>query len=122
MKRYNLGPEYSRQIGDYGSSFRLMRLHWSKVSEVRVDIAYLAPGEFIARHAAGLPQLFCVIAGNGWVSGEDEIEHPISASEAAFWVQGELHATRSDDGLTAVIIQSPELDPGALLISIPETE
>lgn len=122
MKRFRFGDETSWTINDYGSSFRLMRLHWSKSAETRVDIAYLAPGDFIARHATGLPQLFCVLIGSGWVSGDDEFEFPISAGEAAFWTHGEIHAARSDQGLTAIIIQSPDLDPGALLTPISENE
>jgi mannose-6-phosphate isomerase-like protein (cupin superfamily) len=115
MKRFHIAEEHTRPIGDYGSSFRLLRLLRARSSEVRVDLAYLAPGDDIARHPAGLPQLFCVIAGSGVVSGGDEIEYPISAGEAAFWAQGEHHQTRSERGLTAIIIQSPELDPEALL-------
>lgn len=120
MRRFRIGPEVSHAIGDYGSSFRLLRLIRAHSSEVRVDLAYLAPGDDIARHPAGLPQLFCVISGSGVVSGEDGIEHPISAGEAAFWTGGEPHLTRSDNGLTAIIIQSAELDPDALLQPLSE--
>jgi mannose-6-phosphate isomerase-like protein (cupin superfamily) len=122
MKRFSVAAEHARPIGDYGSSFRLLRLLRARSSEVRVDLAYLAPGDVIARHPAGLRQLFCVIAGSGFVSGEDEIEHPISAGEAAFWTQGEQHQTRSEQGLTAIIIQSPELDPNGLLPPITDPQ
>ena len=107
MKRFHIGSETAWPITDYGSSFRLIRLLKSETQEARVDIAYLAPGDQIARHRAGLPQLFCVLEGSGWVSGDDEIEHPITAGEAVFWSHGELHA--------ALIIQSEELDPEALI-------
>jgi quercetin dioxygenase-like cupin family protein len=115
MKRFRTGPETAWPIIDYGSSFRLTRLLRSESKEARVDIAYLAPGDQIAQHHAGLPQLFCVLEGSGWVSGDDEIEYPIAAGEAAFWFHGELHSTRTETGLTALIIQSEELDSEALL-------
>lgn len=121
MKRFIFSAENAWPISDYGSSFRLLRLLRAQSSEVRVDLAYLAPGDVIARHPAGLPQLFCVISGRGFVSSDDETEHPISAGEAAFWTQGEQHLTRSDEGLTAIIIQSAELDPDSVLQPIPES-
>ena len=121
MKRFAFSAENAWPISDHGSSFRLLRLLHARSSEVRVDLAYLAPGDVIARHPAGQPQLFCVIAGSGFVSGDDEIEFPIAAGEAAFWAHGEHHLTRTEHGLTALILQSPELDPGAVLQPIAES-
>ena len=116
MKRFSTGHETALPITDYGSSFHLTRLLRSETKEARVDIAYLAPGYQIARHRAGLPQPFYVLEGSGWVSGDDEIEHPITTGEAAFWSHGGLHATRTETGLTALIVQSEELEPGTFLI------
>lgn len=121
MKRYRIDEQTARPIGDYGSSFRLLHLLRGESAGARVDFAFLSPGDFIARHPAGRPQLFCLIAGSGIVSGGDEIEHPISAGEAAFWSAGEHHHTRTETGLTAVIIQATELNPGLLLSEIAET-
>lgn len=118
MKRYRIDEQSARPIGDYGSSFRLLHLLRGESAGARVDFAFLGAGDFIARHPAGRPQLFCVIAGSGFVSGNDEIEHPISAGEAAFWSPGEHHLTRTETGLTAVIIQATELKPGLLLPEI----
>jgi len=56
-----------------------------------------------------------VIEGSGRVSGDDEIEHPITIGDAASWSHGELHATRTEHSLTALIIESEELNPEALL-------
>jgi quercetin dioxygenase-like cupin family protein len=116
MKRIITGHENALPITDYGSSFHLIRLLRSETKETRVGIAYLAPGDQIARHRAGFPQLFCVLEGSGWVSGDDEIEHPITTGEAAFWSHGELHATRTDTGLSALMVESEELEPEAILI------
>lgn len=121
MKRFAFSPENAWPINDYGSSFRLLRLLRARSSDVRVDLAFLSPGDFIARHPAGLPQLFCVIDGSGFVSGDDEIEYPIAAGEAAFWAHAEHHLTRTEHGLTALILQSPDLDPAASLSPIAES-
>jgi quercetin dioxygenase-like cupin family protein len=69
----------------------------------------LAPGGRIGRHPATLPQLFAALDGSGRVSGDDDAEGAISAGEAVFWEAGEDHETRTDSGLTAIVIESPEL-------------
>jgi hypothetical protein len=43
------------------------------------------------------------------VSGNDGVEQPIHAGEAAVWQQGEEHETRTDDGLTAVVSEGPDV-------------
>ena len=69
----------------------------------------IEPGGRIARHPADVPQLFAVIDGRGWVSGADGAEHAIVSGEAVFWSAGEEHETRSEEGLTAIVIESPDL-------------
>jgi len=44
------------------------------------------------------------------VSGTDGVEEPISAGEAVFWPQGEEHETRSEQGLTALVVEAPGLE------------
>jgi quercetin dioxygenase-like cupin family protein len=73
----------------------------------------LAPGGRIARHPASVPQILAVIAGAGWVSGDDGHEHPIETGHAAFWEAGESHETRTDEGLTAIVIEGDGLRPYA---------
>jgi len=118
MQRFRFDGAAAWPVTEHESAFRLARLLWSKNGEVRVDVAMLGPGDRIGRHRAGLPQLFCVITGSGWVQGGDGQETAISAGEAVFWTSGEWHATRTDDGLTAVIVQADALDPAALLGSV----
>jgi quercetin dioxygenase-like cupin family protein len=118
MQRFWFDGEAARPISDFGSSFRLARLLQSSADEVRVDVAFLAPGDVTGPHPAGLPQLFCVIAGSGWVLGDDGQEIPIAHGQAAFWTRGERHATRTDTGLTAVIVQAEALNPAATLAAI----
>jgi hypothetical protein len=52
-----------------------------------------------------------VVDGAGWVSGDDGTRRPIAAGEAVAWAAGEEHETSSDRGLTAIVIESPELRP-----------
>jgi quercetin dioxygenase-like cupin family protein len=118
MQRFRFAGDAAWPVADYESSFRLARLLWSKAGEVRVDVAFLGPGDRVGLHRAGLPQLFCVITGSGWVRGGDDQEVAISGGEAVYWTSGEWHATRTDDGLTAVIVQAEALNPTAFLTSV----
>ena len=115
MKRFRFGRNVAWVVSDHGSEFHLSRLLWTRAGEVRVDVAFMGPGETIGLHPAGFPQLFCVVQGSGWVQGADEVEVPIVADEAIFWASGELHAVRTEHGLTAVIVQAEHLDPDATL-------
>lgn len=117
MKRFRFDRDVAWPISDHGSAFRLSRLLWARSGEVRVDVAFLGAGDTIGRHPAGLPQLFCVLRGSGWVQGADAIEHPIEAGEAVFWPSGEEHAAGTEHGFTAVIVQAAQLDPEATLPS-----
>jgi hypothetical protein len=105
-------------VTDYGSSFRLARLLRSEAGEVRVDVAYLGPGDRIGSHPADLPQLLCVILGSGWVQGSEGQDLRIWSGEAAYWASGEWHTTRTDDGLRAIIIQAEQLEPAVFLVGI----
>ena len=117
MKRYRYGRDVAWPISNYGSSFCLSRLLWARAGEVRVDVAFLGPGDSIGLHPAGLPQLFCVLRGSGWVRGADAVEVPIAADEAVFWPSGEEHAIRTERGLTALIVQAEQLNPDTTLPS-----
>lgn len=115
LQWFRFGSDAARPISDYASNFRLSRLLLAQAGEVRVDVAYLGPGEFNGLHPAGLSQLFCVVNGSGWVRGVDEKEFPISEGDAIFWEAGEMHAAQTDKGFTAIIVQSTELNPSAFL-------
>jgi quercetin dioxygenase-like cupin family protein len=78
---------------------------------VKAAIFRVAPTGAIARHPATFPQILAVLEGSGRVSGADGEFHPITAGEAVFWSQGEEHETRSETGLTALILEAEELRP-----------
>ena len=68
-------------------------------------------GGRIARHPAAVAQIFAVIDGSGEVSGADGVSEYIRAGEAVFWVEGEEHETRTDQGLTALVLEGRGLAP-----------
>jgi quercetin dioxygenase-like cupin family protein len=79
-------------------------------SLVQVAIFRVEPGGRLRRHPATFPQILAVLEGSGEVSGADGVDEPIEAGEAVFWRKGEEHETKSDVGLTALIIEGENLD------------
>jgi quercetin dioxygenase-like cupin family protein len=78
---------------------------------VQAAVFRLAPGGRIARHEATVAQILAVLEGEGTVSGADRVAHPIAAGEAVFWSAGEDHETRTETGLTALVLEADGLAP-----------
>jgi GrpB-like predicted nucleotidyltransferase (UPF0157 family) len=68
-------------------------------------VVHLPPGGSVARHVTPGRQLFAVVAGSGWVAGEDGRRRDIAAGRGALWEAGEEHEAHSDAGLTATCIE-----------------
>lgn len=71
----------------------------------RVGCMRLGPRGTVGRHPAARDQLFCVVEGEGEVSGADGLRASIQAGQAALWVAGEVHETTTETGLTAIIFE-----------------
>ena len=69
----------------------------------------------IGVHPAAAPQLLFVMEGHGWVRGRSGHASRIEAGQAAFWETGEEHETWTDDGLVAVIVEGPGVNPSFLM-------
>lgn len=78
---------------------------------VQAAVFRIAAGGAVARHPAAVPQIFAVVEGSGEVSGADGINEPIAAGEAVYWQAGEEHETRTDTGLTAIVLEAAGLAP-----------
>jgi quercetin dioxygenase-like cupin family protein len=74
----------------------------------RVTLATFASGGSIGEHPAGVPQLFHVVSGRGWVSGAAGDRVRITAGEHVTWDAGENHASGSHNGMVAVIVQADD--------------
>jgi quercetin dioxygenase-like cupin family protein len=73
-----------------------------------VDIATYAPDSVLGRHPTHLWQLFAVVSGEAWAEGSDGERVSLTPGHAVLWEPGEEHSSGSDDGMVAVIVQSPE--------------
>jgi quercetin dioxygenase-like cupin family protein len=65
----------------------------------------------LPRHPAASDQLFVVVQGEGWASGGDGGEQAIAAGTAVFWPAGEEHETRTDIGMTAIVVEANAIQP-----------
>jgi quercetin dioxygenase-like cupin family protein len=79
-------------------------------SLIQAAIFRVASGGRLLRHPATFPQVLAILEGSGEVSGADGVLEPMAAGDAVFWHKGEEHETRSDAGLTALIIEGESLD------------
>jgi quercetin dioxygenase-like cupin family protein len=84
----------------------LARSTGASVSRVELD-----PGGCLAMHPAGSPQLFVVVSGEGTVATDQEQPEPVEAGSAVWWHAGELHETRSETGLVALVVEAAGLEP-----------
>ena len=71
----------------------------------RAIVMHLPPDGVVGTHEATTHQMFCVVAGEGWVSGADDVRRAIGPFQAAEWRAGERHTSGTDTGMVAVVIE-----------------
>ena len=77
------------------------------VEGAAVDLMTFAPGAVLGQHPTRLWQLFALVAGHGWVSGSAGVRVLLAAGECVVWEPGEQHESGTDDGMVALVIQTP---------------
>ena len=53
--------------------------------------------------------------GEGTVRGEKEEYFKVQPGDAVFWEKDEWHETKTETGLTAIVIESEELNPSMFM-------
>lgn len=110
MRILELGALPHRALDAHGSSgFQVGA--FGITAEAHLVMVRLAPRGWIGRHPAAGRQLLVVMDGTAIVSGGDGVDVEIGPGQAAAWEPGELHATRSLGGLTAMVVEG-DLDLG----------
>jgi len=74
-----------------------------------IGFIYIEPGGVVGMHEAPVPQLFIVINGEGWISGEEGEKITIKTGQGVLWQQGQAHESGSITGLTALVIQAEQI-------------
>ncbi|PEB64528.1 cupin [Priestia megaterium] len=115
MEIYKLNKENGKKVEKYDSSLATY-LKLIQTNEIaNIGCMYIEPKGILGHHQAPISQLFVVVQGEGWVTGEDQNQINIKAGEAAFWVKGEWHTSGSNGGMTAILIQSESLNPQSFM-------
>lgn len=114
MKIYQFHKEKGKHVTAFESDFILTRIiQTEKVASI--GCMYLGENGIVGYHPAVVPQLLLVLNGEGFVRGEEEHYIHVQAGDAVFWEKDEWHETKSENGLTAIVIQSETLDPAAYM-------
>lgn len=114
MKIFRFDPEVGQHIEMFDSNFIMSKIVMTE-KPARIGCMYLQEGGIVGYHEATVPQLFLVMSGEGWVVGKEGIKQRIIQGEAAFWERGEGHETITETGMTAIVIESEELNPSRFL-------
>ncbi|CAM4048067.1 cupin [Cohnella lubricantis] len=115
---YSFSPDVGKPISAYDSQNLMMsRILNGAAEEIHMGCMHLGAGGTVGLHRASIPQLLLIVQGEGVVIGQEKQEVPIRSGMAAYWEEGEWHETRTENGLTAIVIESP-----ALIVRMPETQ
>ena len=120
MEFFSFAKEHGRTVTHYDSNFTLSRLAITE-SRTVISYMYLEENGLIGYHMAPVNQILYVVQGEGLVCGENKEHKRIQAGEAVFWTKGEWHETKTERGLTAIVIEGETLNPELLTnINAPE--
>nr|WP_237389753.1 cupin domain-containing protein [Bacillus sp. USDA818B3_A] len=95
-----------QRISNYNSVSALYLKILKTEEPTNIGFIDIEQGGIVGYHKAPVPQLFIVIQGEGWIEGEDNTRITLKSGEGVFWDKGEGHASGSEKGLTALILQS----------------
>jgi hypothetical protein len=101
----DFGPTAARPVDRYESEEASFSYVAGTTGAGHIGCMHLGPSGVLGHHPAASTQLFCVVAGEGEVSGADGIAVSIRSGQAALWQTGEPHQTTTRTGLTAIIIE-----------------
>ena len=111
MKIYKFSKENGKKVEKYQSHLATYVKIAQTNEAATIGYMYIEGEGTVGYHEAPIPQLFIVVEGEGWVTGENQKRIPIKRGEAALWEKGEWHTSGSEEGMAAIVIQSEELNP-----------
>jgi quercetin dioxygenase-like cupin family protein len=114
MEFYRFDKEIGKKITKFNSDFIMSRIIKTE-KPAHIGCMYLEANGTIGYHQAVVPQLLLIMNGEGYVRGEKEEYFKVQAGDAVFWEKDEWHETKSNSGLTAIVIESEELNPSSIM-------
>ncbi|WP_193605441.1 cupin domain-containing protein [Nocardioides dongkuii] len=104
MRVLTLGARAGRPVDAHGSrGFDVTGL--GITAEAHLVTVRLRPGGVVGRHPAAARQLLVVLSGDAVVSGSHGDPVVLEPGQAAVWEPNELHETRSETGLVALLVE-----------------
>ncbi|MDX5475668.1 MAG: cupin [Bacillaceae bacterium] len=110
MKFYRFDKEIGKQVTHFNSNFIMSRIVKNEKA-VQIGCMHLEANGIIGFHNAVIPQLLLIVAGEGWVRSDDTPKTRVKTGDAIYWEKGEGHETFTNSGLTAIVIESEEINP-----------
>lgn len=110
MKIYHFSKDCGNAIVNYDSIHSSYTKILKTVEPTNIGFIYIEAGGEVGLHEAPVPQLFIVTQGEGWVYGKEREKLLVKQGDGVYWKEGQAHASGSDTGLTALVIQSTQID------------
>lgn len=110
MKIYSFKKSEGEKISDFNSNFSLSKILRTK-EMAQIGCFYLEENGVIGSYEASVPQILLVVSGEGFVQSSTTKRVPIETGDAVFWNKGEEHETFTKTGMTAIVIESPTIEP-----------
>lgn len=109
MQILSFATDQSRVIETYGSraAAGLNLAHFS--GPASLVLIQLQANGLLGPHPAAQDQLFIITAGQGEVSAAGSDFQSVATGQAVLWRRGETHATRTAEGLTALVLEAAEI-------------
>ena len=114
MEFFQFSKDSGKRISKFNSNFIMSRVIQTDKA-TNIGWMYLDENGIVGYHQAVVPQLLVVINGEGYVRNDKEEYFKVQSGDAVFWEKDEWHETKSDNGLTAIVIESVELNPSLFM-------
>lgn len=114
MEIYHFTKESGKNISAFQSDFIMSRIIQT-TNGAHIGCMHLEENGVIGYHQAVIPQLLLVVSGEGFVRADGEDYVKVQSGDAVYWKKDEWHETKTDKGLTAIVIESEELNPAAFM-------
>ena len=110
MRIFVLSSAEGREITEFGSRGVTISPVAKMAAESKIASLNFSPGGTLGFHPAVGVQIFIVTQGKGWVMNENQDRFPIRAGQVVIWQSGEFHASGSDEGMTAVVMEGEKIE------------
>ena len=115
MRIFRFDSSAGHAITQFGSVNVVMSGIQRGTQPFQIGCMHFNAGGLVGFHPATDPQLFAVVRGEGWVRGEENARHPITAGQAAFWTAGEWHESGTETGMDVIVLEAGALDPAQFM-------